>query len=217
MPRLVVLLLLALAAPAAAGPESIYFYEDKDGVIHFTNVTPPSGTSTKWKRLPSGPGKASSISGASSYAGCRASRQDARPARDRAPERYVRYDPIIREAADSYAIPEELIRAVIKVESDYDPQVISCAGAKGLMQIMPYEEKSQRLSDVFDPRQNILAGTRLLRINANRFRGDLVRTIASYHAGAGAVDKYGGIPPYETTQQYVKMVLRQYERYRNRG
>ena len=92
--------------------------------------------------------------------------------------------------------------------------MVSCAGAKGLMQVMPYEEKSERIDHVFDPRENIFAGTRMLRTKANHWNGDIVRTIASYHAGTGAVTKYGGIPPYETTRMYVGMVMRRYEQYR---
>ncbi len=207
-------LLCAIALPAAA---DVYSYEDKDGVIHFTNVAPPSGKASHWRVLyKAGPGKAMVVAG-SSTAGCKESRADVVPARDRDPGRYARYDSIIAEAAQLYAIPETLVRAVIKVESDYDPNVVSCAGAKGLMQVMPYEETSQRIDHVFDPRENILAGTRMLRLNANRFQGDLIRTIAAYHAGAGAVAKYGGIPPYQTTQDYVRMVVRAYNRYRERA
>jgi len=75
---------------------------------------------------------------------------------------------------------------------------------------MPSVERDMRVGDIWDPRQNILGGTRLLRVLANRFGGDLVRTIAGYHAGAGAVERYGGVPPYETTQVYLKLVLREY-------
>jgi soluble lytic murein transglycosylase-like protein len=70
------------------------------------------------------------------------------------------------------------------------------------------------VSDVFEPRRNILGGSRLLRHLANRFRGDLVLTIAGYHAGSGAVQKYGGVPPYETTQRYVYAVLQRYQTYK---
>ena len=204
--------LIILATIAGQARADIFTYEDKDGVIHFTNITPPRGA--HWKVLyRSGPGKALTVSGTSS-SGCRSSRSDVVPARDRSPDRYHRYDAFIAEASRLYAIPQALIRAVIKTESDYDPQVISCAGAKGLMQLMPDEERTQRIPHVFDPRENILAGTRLLRINANHFKGDLMRTLAAYHAGPGAVEKYGGIPPYQTTQDYVRMVARALARYR---
>lgn len=215
--RLVVTMVLLGFGLASTASADIYSYEDKSGVIHFTNLQPPTGKSSHWKVLyKAGPGKAMVMAG-SSVAGCKESRADVVPARDRSPDRYVRYDELIAEASQLYAIPETLIRAVIKVESDYDPNVVSCAGAKGLMQIMPYEETSQHIDHVFDPRENILAGTRLLRLNANHFKGDLVLTIASYHAGVGAVTKYRGVPPYQTTQDYVRMVVRSYQRYRERA
>jgi soluble lytic murein transglycosylase-like protein len=212
--RFLVAAALLFAIPARA---DIYTYQDKDGVIHFTNVPPPGGAKgARWKVLyKNGPGKAASLSGASS-SGCKLSRADVVPARETALDRYRRYDAYIAEAAQLYAIPEALIRAVIRVESDYDPRVVSCAGAKGLMQIMPYEEVSQRIEHVFDPRENILAGTRLLRLNANHFKGDLVNTIASYHAGVGAVTKYNGVPPYQTTQDYVRMVVKRYQQYKDK-
>jgi soluble lytic murein transglycosylase-like protein len=137
------------------------------------------------------------------------------PSRDSSPERYHRYDAQIGEAATVYALPEALVRAVIHVESDYDPRVVSCAGARGLMQLMPDVATEQKVADVFDPRQNILGGARLLRLLANRFHGDLVLTIAGYHAGPGAVQKYNGVPPYETTQRYVYAILQRYQTYKS--
>ena len=209
------LLAAAMMCAAPSARADIYTFIDKEGVQHFTNVPPPSSKRSQWRVLyATGPGKAGSISGTSS-AGCKHSRADVVPARDRSPERYARYDAFIAEAARLYAIPEALIRAVIKVESDYDPRVVSCAGAKGLMQVMPYEEKSEHIDHVFDPRENILAGTRMLRTKANHWNGDLKLTIASYHAGVGAVTKYKGIPPYATTQQYVQWVVKAYDRYRS--
>jgi hypothetical protein len=193
-------------APAHA---DLWSYE-RDGSVFFTNI-PPTGKSVhKWQVVwKTGPGKAQAVSG-SGPAGCRTSRSDVVPARDQSPERFHRYDPYIREAAAVYGLPEAFIRSIIKIESDYDPQVVSCAGARGLMQIMPEVQQEQRITDVFDPRRNILGGTRLLRQLANRFHGDLVLTIAGFHAGPGAVLKYDGVPPYETTQQYLRMVLKEY-------
>jgi hypothetical protein len=199
----------------------IYSYEDANGVVHFTNVQPPKGGGHRWKVLyKTGPGRAAYISGSApptSFAGCAVSRADVVPATDRSPDRYTRYDTHIAEASQLYALPQALIRAIIKAESDYDPKVVSCAGAKGLMQLMPDVEREQRVEHVFEPRQNILGGTRLLRVNANRFRGDLVLTIAAYHAGRGAVEKYKGVPPYETTQKYVQSVLKYYYQFKARG
>jgi hypothetical protein len=187
----------------------LWSYE-RDGSVFFTNIAPSGEQAHKWQVVfKAGPGKAQSVSG-SGPAGCRTSRADVVPSRDQSPERFHRYDRYINEAAAAYGLPAAFIRSIIKIESDFDPQVVSCAGARGLMQIMPEVQEEQRITDVFDPRRNILGGTRLLRLLANRFRGDLVLTIAGFHAGAGAVLKYDGVPPYETTQMYVRMVLKQY-------
>jgi len=214
----IIAIVLLVAGLARA---DIYSYEDKDGVVHFTNAQPPHGEGHRWKVLyKSGPGKAGLISGAAgptSFAGCAMSRADVVPATDRSPDRFVRYDEHIAEASRLYALPQALIRAIIKAESDYDLRVVSCAGAKGLMQLMPDVQREQHVEHVFEPRENILGGTRLLRVNANRFKGDLVLTIAAYHAGPGAVEKYHGIPPYETTQAYVKIVLKYYYQFKARS
>lgn len=210
---------LLVSPPSRA---DVWSFEDKTGTVHFTNIRPTGGTAHKWQvSFQVGPGKAQTVSpvlvgaaGASSFPGCRESRADVVRATDRSPDRYTRYDTLISEAAAVYALPQSLVRAIIKAESDYDPRVVSCAGARGLMQIMPVVEKDQRIRDVWAPRDNILGGTRLLRVLANRFKGDLVLTIAGYHAGAGAVLKYGGIPPYATTQAYVRAVLKYYQKYR---
>jgi len=211
-----------LLAPTR-GRADIYSWEDKDGVVHFTNAQPPTFPrgGHRWKVLyKTGPGKAGAISGAApatSFAGCAVSRADVVPASDRAPDRYSRYDGFIAEAAQLYALPQSLIRAVIKAESDYDPRVVSCAAAKGLMQLTPDVQREQHVENVFEPRENILGGSRELRVAANHFRGDLVLTIAAFHAGIGAVQKYRGVPPYETTQQYVKMVLKYYYQFKARS
>jgi len=194
--------LAALAAPAAPAWADIYSYIDKRGVVHFTNIRRPG---RKWKRvMRTGPGKARVT--------------HARRARRRlSSARYSRYDTHITQASGLYHIPEALVRAVIRVESDYVPTVVSRAGAKGLMQLMPRTARGMGVTDVFDPRQNIFGGTRFLRLLANQLRGDLVLTIAAYHAGLGAVRKYKGIPPYATTQRYVRMVLAKYYHYRKRA
>ncbi len=128
--------------------------------------------------------------------------------------RYSRYDSAIREAASLYQLPESLVRAVIKQESDFNPYSVSVSGASGMMQLMPSTAQSMAVRDVFDARQNILGGTRFLRILANMFNGDLVLTIAAYNAGPNAVIRHAGIPPYEQTQNYVRQVLRYYYSFR---
>jgi soluble lytic murein transglycosylase-like protein len=125
-----------------------------------------------------------------------------------------RYDAHIREAAALYQIPEALVRAVIKVESNFDPRALSPANAHGLMQLIPETAARMMVTDIYDPRQNIMGGVRYLRVLANLFNGNLELTIAGYNAGENAVMKYGGIPPYRETQQYVVKVLSAYAQYR---
>ena len=108
------------------------------------------------------------------------------------------------------------MRAVIRVESNFDPRAISRANAQGLMQLIPATAERMLVSDPFDARQNVLGGTRYLRILANLFNGNLQLTLAAYNAGEGAVIKYNGIPPYQETQAYVSKVLEYYNIYRGK-
>jgi len=150
-------------------------------------------------------------------------KNDARPARTGGPafapqdkelSRYTRYDEHIRGAATLYQLPEQLVRAVIKVESDYDARAVSSAGARGLMQLMPETAERLGVKDINDPRENIYGGVRYLRVLANMFNGNLDFTIAAYNAGENAVISHGGIPPYAQTRDYVVKVTRFYRRYR---
>lgn len=125
-----------------------------------------------------------------------------------------RFDGYIRDAARLYQIPPELVRAVIMVESGFSPRAVSPANAKGLMQLMPATAQRMQVEDIFDPRQNIYGGVRYLRILANLFNGDLALTVAAYNAGEGAVLRYGGIPPYRETEDYVTRVIGHYRKYR---
>ncbi len=198
------LLVFCTAAVGYSPPAGadIYKYTDPSGVIYFTNRPKPS---KKWKRVFKSGGRRArtSSSAGSSTSGKRRARLAAR---------YKRYEKHIVQASSLYHIPIPLIQAVITVESGYTPRAVSRAGAKGMMQLMPSVARGMGVTDPFDPRQNIFGGTRLLRILANRFDGDLVLCLAAYHAGSGAVRKYGGIPPYQSTQQYVRAVLSHYYR-----
>lgn len=124
-----------------------------------------------------------------------------------------RYDRWIRDAAQHYQLPETLIRAVIHTESRYNPRAVSRTGAMGLMQLMPATARFLGVSDGFDPRQNIYGGSKYLRLLANMFNGDMVLVLAGYFSGAGAVRKYGGVPPHPGVRRYVKAVLRRYYAY----
>ncbi|MFT5432768.1 MAG: soluble lytic murein transglycosylase-like protein [Myxococcota bacterium] len=124
------------------------------------------------------------------------------------------YEAFIQEASRRYKVPANLVRAVIRVESNFRPQVVSHAGASGLMQLMPGTAKEMAVSDIFDPRQNIMGGTRYIRLLINRFKGDARLAIAAYHAGPGAVAAKNAIP-YEATKRYVRSVLKHYFRYKD--
>lgn len=209
--RLVIAILGTVAVGGLAfASADIYSYVDEHGVQHFTNRRPQGAGWQPVADSTGGNGKPGEARG-----DC--PRCDLVPARDRSRERFTRYDPHIAEAAALYHIPPALIRAVIKVESDYDPRVVSAMGARGLMQLMPSVTRDMGVRNVHDPRENILGGTRLLRILANRYDGDLVRTIAAYHAGSGSLARYGdNVPPYQRTREYLRLVLARYYEYKER-
>ena len=120
-------------------------------------------------------------------------------------------DYIIKEKADKYNLDESLIKAVIKAESGFNPNAVSKAGASGLMQLMPGTARGLGVEDIFDVEQNIEGGAKYLRGMLDRFDGDKSLALAAYNAGPNAVKRYGGIPPYQETQNYVKRML-SYER-----
>ena len=183
----------------------IYTRTDKDGTIHFTNQRPKGKGRHKYKVYLKTPPTRKPRPGVVPI-----------PARSTDPARYSRFDASIIEASRTFSIPEAFIRAVIRVESDYDPRVVSHAGAQGLMQLMPATAKRMSVKNSFEPHDNIMGGTRYLRYLANMFSGDMVLTIAGYHAGEGAVMKYGGVPPYSSTHGYIKKVLKFYNHYKRK-
>jgi soluble lytic murein transglycosylase-like protein len=124
--------------------------------------------------------------------------------------RSSRYDAYIERYASQYRVDPILVRAVIQVESDFNPRCISNKGARGLMQLMPETERQYGVRNVFDPEDNIRAGIHNLADLLGRYRGDLSRVLAAYNAGEGAVAKYRGIPPYQETMNYVKRALTVY-------
>lgn len=125
----------------------------------------------------------------------------------------VKYAEEIHEAANVHDVNPALIAAVIHAESNFKPFARSHVGAQGLMQIMPATQRHLGCRNGFDPRQNIYAGSKYLKELLGTFRGNLVKTIAAYNAGPGAVAKYRGVPPYKETRGYVKKVLKHYKRY----
>ena len=118
----------------------------------------------------------------------------------------VDLDALIRRLSERYGLPPELVRAVIRQESAYDPFAVSVKGAQGLMQLMPATARRFGVQDVFDPAENVLGGVKYLRFLLDRYEGDTRLALAAYNAGEGAVDRYEGVPPYAETRDYVKRI-----------
>lgn len=195
--------LLVLSASEHANAD-IYRCKRADGTQHYTNVREKGGRCQVVVRSHSRPRTSHT----------REQHPQSSAARSNDPSHRDRYNDLIAEAASLYQLPSAFIRAVMRVESGFNPDVVSSAGAMGLMQLMPKTARSMGVADPFDARQNVFGGARYLRILANRFKGDLILTVAAYNAGEGAVDKYEGIPPYKETQRYVRRVLKHYYAYR---
>ncbi|MGX1264936.1 soluble lytic murein transglycosylase-like protein [Rossellomorea marisflavi] len=119
-------------------------------------------------------------------------------------------DSIISRAAERYGIPAKLIHSVVKQESGYDPAATSHAGAAGLMQLMPGTARGLGVTDVFDPEQNVFAGSKYLKQMLVKYDGDMKLALAAYNAGPGNVDKYSGVPPFQETQNYVRKIMDSY-------
>lgn len=115
------------------------------------------------------------------------------------------FQDLIAEAADVWGVDADLVRAVIEIESAYEPGAVSSKGAMGLMQLMPATARQYGVVDVFEPRANIQAGTRHLRSLLDRYEVSLA--LAAYNAGPNAVERYAGIPPYRETRDYVRQVM----------
>jgi soluble lytic murein transglycosylase len=177
---------LGLLLIPAIGWTDVYLFRDKDGVLNFTNVPTHGG----YRRVIREGGQAPAVL------------------------RSADYDEAIRSASDRHSIDADLVRAVIKAESGFDSNARSRKGAMGLMQLMPDTARLHNVLNAFDPADNIEGGVRHLRMLLERYQGDLRLSLAAYNAGSGAVEKYGGIPPFAETREYVRRVLRFYETFR---
>ena len=195
--------LLALLGVMTAQPvcAEVYRFTDENGIIHLTNVKPVNQKNVKTYDFP-----------------CYAS--DPRCQQldwERIPLNRQAFNEEIRAASEVFSVDASLIRAIIHAESAYQPEALSPKGAQGLMQLMPATGKELEVADVFDPVSNIAGGTRYLSILLQEFDNDIDLAAAAYNAGPGAVHKYGGIPPYKETKEYVRRINILYRRYRSAG
>jgi soluble lytic murein transglycosylase-like protein len=126
-----------------------------------------------------------------------------------------RIDAAIDTYANQYGLDPGLIRAVMKQESGFQPFALSTSGAMGLMQLMPGTAEGLGVTDAYNIEQNVMGGAQYLYYQLKAFDGDLEKALAAYNAGPNAVKKYGGIPPYEQTQNYVKNVMSYYQMYKS--
>lgn len=124
------------------------------------------------------------------------------------PYKYDSIEGLIDEVGRKYGVENELIKAVVRAESNFDPTAVSRAGARGLMQLMPETARMMGVEDIFDPGQNLDGGVKFLRHLLEKYEWQLPLALAAYNAGEDAVEKYGKVPPYKETLNYVKKVLK---------
>ena len=168
----------------------VFVYKDKQGVLTFTNVPTHQGFRRVIRESSRQFEPFSSVNG---------------------------YEDVIQSASERYLLDADLIRAVIKAESNFNSSARSNKGAMGLMQLMPETVRLHNVIDAYDPIGNIEGGVRHLRMLLERYQGDLRLSLAAYNAGSQAVDRHGGIPPFAETKDYVRRVLQYYDTYRDGG
>jgi soluble lytic murein transglycosylase-like protein len=122
---------------------------------------------------------------------------------------------VIREQGERAQLDPNLLKAVIRNESNFNPRAVSPVGAQGLMQLMPGTARGLGVQDSFDPAQNVAGGAKYLKSLLNRYDQSLPLALAAYNAGPGAVDKHGGVPPYAETTRYVQKVMQSYQAYQS--
>ena len=175
----------------------VYKWVDDDGIVSYSNIAPPANQDFQVLRFP-----------------CYAADPKCRSVSwEKVPLNTQSFRTEIRSAAQLSAVEESLIRAIIHAESAYQSDAQSPKGAQGLMQLMPATQAELDVSNPFDPEDNIRGGARYLSQLLTEFDGDYELAAAAYNAGPTAVLKYGGVPPYDETQEYVRRVKILYRRY----
>lgn len=186
------LLLMAVIALISLYPitaeAAFYKYVDSEGIVHFTNK-PQKGTQYAYYKAES--------------------HEDGK--------HFYSYDELIYSKARKYGVPPWLVKAVVKAESNFKSRAVSRAGARGLMQLMPKTALLFGVHDVFDPEQNVDGGVRYLKRLIDKYDGKVLYALAAYNAGETVVNKYGGIPPYKETKNYIKKVLAYSKEYKQSG
>jgi soluble lytic murein transglycosylase-like protein len=193
MSGLAAVCVLSTACPPASA--DFYMYRDKGGVLRFTNA--PSQPEYRFFMA-----EVPHLLRLKGFAD---------------PARAKRYDPLIAAAAERYKVDMSLIKAVIRAESGFSAHATSPKGAQGLMQLMPATARLHGVLSVYDPEDNVEGGVRHLRLLLDRYGGNVRLALAAYNAGAGAVDKYGGVPPYPETWQYLNRVMQFRDHYDRQG
>lgn len=181
--------LFSLLATTSFSFADIYKYEDTDGVVHFTD----SPTDRRFKIFMRDIQKDRKLR--TNFGFGNLSRNPAE------------FESIINSCANEFGVDKSLVKAVIHAESGYNPNAVSRKGAAGLMQLMPSTAQGLKVADSFNPADNIRGGVRYLRFLLDTFKGDVSLALAAYNAGMTKVAKYGGIPPYDETRNYVSKVL----------
>lgn len=190
------MLILAVLSLTTAARADIYRYEDPDGTLHFTDAP----TDKRFKVFMRDIRKDHKLRTAFKLPGY---------ARDPA-----QFEPIILSCSREFGVDSALVKAVIHAESGYNPTAVSPKGAQGLMQLMPGTAKGLKVVDSLNPSDNIRGGVRYLRFLLDTFKGDESLALAAYNSGLSKVAKYGGIPPYPETREYVAKVLSYRNNYR---
>lgn len=180
----IALVLLLINLYPYSSVADIYTYTDGDGIVHFTDTIPDKKEAISFRILER-TGRAKTIFNITEY----------------------EMEGIINSSSDKYELEKELVKAVIKAESDFDPQAISKKGAVGLMQLLPKTAYSMGVDNISDPHLNVDTGCKLLKRLLNKFNGDIELSLAAYNAGETAVNKYKGMPPFKETIDYVQKVI----------
>ena len=193
----IIISLTCLMLISTNGYAEYYVYKHKDGTTWYTDKNMPTDN---YKLI-------ATIGRPTASASCRGTTTNS--LENRAKD----HEPVIRQYSDLYGVSEKLIKAIIMVESCFDRYAVSRVGAKGLMQLMPATADLMGVYNVFNAKDNIKGGTRYFRQMLELFKYDVELALAAYNAGPRAVQKYNGIPPYTETQNYVKKVIKFYNRY----